>query len=103
MDNNCATPEAIGYSMFRYVPSASFKNACDFLELEVKGKIMLNNNSPSITPAVLIKRKSATLGTIANKVTYSASLTPKVTKVDKKYVNLNNPTAFTIQGSGFGT
>lgn len=81
MDNDCTTPEPIGYSMFRYVPSAAFHNACDFLELEVKGKIMVNNNSPSYTLPVDIVRKSTKLASITNKVTYSTSFTPTVTKV----------------------
>lgn len=103
MDNNCQTPDPIGYKFFRYVPSSEFNDACDFLELEVKGKIMVNDNSPSYTLPVTITRKSVELESITNKVTYSASFTPVITKVDLKYVNVNDPTTFKIQGTGFGS
>ena len=64
---------------------------------------MHSNNANSITLNAVLSRLGVQRGTVQNVATFSAANTPIVSSTDKKYVNINQATSFTITGNKFGT
>ena len=92
-----------GYRYIKWEPSSADRTACDFAELEFTGRVVRKETSQEVSCDVVLKTESgAEIAKHTNGITYSWLETPKVTSVDKRYINWLGGEALNIYGSGFG-
>ena len=107
IDDNCSPYKFSMYRYFKFQPSPNHLSACDFSELQFKGKEMFVEQREEFPCNAVLYSVDETKRSLVHKkeeaVTYSYYKTPRITGLNKRYISWRGGDELVISGEGFAT